>query len=241
MAATWERQFRSASGLPTDLRDRAAGLCHELGPGAGGYLVVADLHYRNVPATRREPWLVIDPMPLAGDKEFGLASLIWGRLEAADTHRLLGPLIEIGDLDQHRARAWTLVGATAKLMRATGRVAQNCEAVARDLWNLIDQVARTAATQHPDPDTRSQTAAPIEQVQGAGHPPSQRGGPIAGPADAGRGGTNPFRHRRRTSNSEQVGGCPARRRGLRDLIDSAASTALDRGLEAGCLARRHIC
>lgn len=31
--------------------------------------------------------------------------------------------------------AWTLVEATAKLLRATGRVAHNCEAIARDLSN----------------------------------------------------------------------------------------------------------
>jgi streptomycin 6-kinase len=60
-------------------------ICRELGPGSNRYLINEGLHYHNVLAGDREPWLVIDPMIVAGDREFGLSSLVWGRLEEADT------------------------------------------------------------------------------------------------------------------------------------------------------------
>jgi streptomycin 6-kinase len=133
LAARWSLDLPEAVRTPPDLRDRAAALCRELGPGANRHLVNVDLHYRNVLGASREPWLVIDPMPLAGDREFGLASLIWGRLEEADTMSLFDRLVEICDLDRDRAAAWTIVEATVKLTQSAGRVARNCETVARAL------------------------------------------------------------------------------------------------------------
>ena len=38
-----------------------------------------DLHFQNVLAGTREPWLVIDPKPLAGDLEWGVIPLFWNR------------------------------------------------------------------------------------------------------------------------------------------------------------------
>ncbi|MGW4483521.1 aminoglycoside phosphotransferase family protein [Amycolatopsis sp. NPDC004368] len=40
-----------------------------------------DLHYENVLAGQREPWLVIDPKPIAGDLEYGVFSLLWNRFD----------------------------------------------------------------------------------------------------------------------------------------------------------------
>lgn len=96
-------------------------------------MVNVDLHYRNVLGASREPWLVIDPMPVAGDREFGLASLLWGRLEEATPMALFDPLVEYCELDRDRARAWTIVEIVVKMMRSSGRVARNCETVARTL------------------------------------------------------------------------------------------------------------
>jgi hypothetical protein len=39
-------------------------LAHELGASAGDQLVHADLHYGNILAGTREPWLAIDPKPV---------------------------------------------------------------------------------------------------------------------------------------------------------------------------------
>ena len=65
LPATWER-----AGRPFEraLVDRAIGLLHELAPTprARPVLLHQDLHAGNVLAATREPWLVIDPKPLAG-------------------------------------------------------------------------------------------------------------------------------------------------------------------------------
>ena len=42
-------------------------------------LVNQDLHAQNVLRAQREPWLVIDPKPLGGEREFGIAALVRGR------------------------------------------------------------------------------------------------------------------------------------------------------------------
>ncbi len=44
-----------------------------------GRLIHADLHYENVLAAEREPWLVIDPQPMSGDPHYELAPLLWNR------------------------------------------------------------------------------------------------------------------------------------------------------------------
>jgi streptomycin 6-kinase len=60
LPATWDRLGRP---LPRALLETAVDLCRTLGPKAGSLLVNDDLHYENVLAGTREPWLVIDPKP----------------------------------------------------------------------------------------------------------------------------------------------------------------------------------
>ena len=90
-------------------RDAAA----QLGPSAGSLLVNYDLHYGNVLAGEREPWLAIDPKVVVGDPEYGVAQLLWRRLEDIGREGGLSnhfhALIENAELDLQRARAWTLV------------------------------------------------------------------------------------------------------------------------------------
>lgn len=74
-----------------------------------------DLHYGNVLAADREPWLAIDPEPLVGDPGFDL----WPALDSGwsdDPARTDAPLLvrrrfdiltEMLDLDRHRAAVWT--------------------------------------------------------------------------------------------------------------------------------------
>lgn len=118
LAARWESSLRACPRIPPELGDRAAGLCRDLASSTGSFLINPDLHYRNVLAGTREPWLVIDPMPLIGDREFGLASLVWGRHDESTTDRLMSSLVDTGGLDAARARAWTMVESTAKLVSA---------------------------------------------------------------------------------------------------------------------------
>ena len=43
-------------------------------------LIHGDLHYENVLAGDREPWLVIDPKPMSGDPHYEVAPMLWNRL-----------------------------------------------------------------------------------------------------------------------------------------------------------------
>jgi streptomycin 6-kinase len=74
-------------------------------------LVNQDLHADNVLAAEREPWLVIDPQPLTGEREFGVAAIVrgteLGHSRAAVLHRLQRVSAELG-LDQDRVRRWTI-------------------------------------------------------------------------------------------------------------------------------------
>ena len=79
-------------------------------------LVNQDLHAANVLRAAREPWLVIDPKPLAGEKEFGIASMVRGHELGHSRRQVLGRLhtlcSELG-LDRERARAWALAQTVA--------------------------------------------------------------------------------------------------------------------------------
>ncbi|WP_159943204.1 MULTISPECIES: aminoglycoside phosphotransferase family protein [unclassified Nocardiopsis] len=105
-------------------RDRLADLtarAREIAPDGGDRLLHWDLHYGNVlappPGADREPWLAIDPKPLAGHPGFDLLPALRNRWpEAAatgdprrETRRRLDLLTETAGIDRERARAWTLV------------------------------------------------------------------------------------------------------------------------------------
>ncbi|MFD7405184.1 aminoglycoside phosphotransferase family protein [Streptomyces sp. NPDC059866] len=87
----------------------------------GDRLLHWDLHYENVLASDRAPWLAIDPKPLAGDPGFDLLPAIDNRFDAADIVWRFDAMTDVMGLDRARARAWTL-----------GRVLQNC------LWETED-------------------------------------------------------------------------------------------------------
>jgi streptomycin 6-kinase len=105
----WEEAGRP---FEEDLVDAAVSALEELAPTQGEQVLIhQDLHGDNVLAAEREPWLVIDPKPLAGEREFGLASIIrsveLGHSERAVVDRLDRLSSELG-LDRERARGWAL-------------------------------------------------------------------------------------------------------------------------------------
>lgn len=116
----WAEQLRSYGTrlLPRRLAERAAAIFTELGgeDGVDARLVHTDLHDMNVLAGDREPWLAIDPKPLAAVPEFGVAPLVWNRdldaRQATSTRDHLRRRVEIacesGGLDVERAMLWTL-------------------------------------------------------------------------------------------------------------------------------------
>jgi streptomycin 6-kinase len=107
------RQQQLGRPVPEAWLATAGALAHELGASAGDRLVHADLHYGNVLAGTREPWLAIDPKPVAGDPEHAVPELLWTRvdeLEDAQAIRLLlAVLAGSGELDGEKARGWAIV------------------------------------------------------------------------------------------------------------------------------------
>nr|WP_237523002.1 aminoglycoside phosphotransferase family protein [Streptomyces sp. SID1328] len=89
------------------LRDCAAAL-GEVADEPGDRLLHWDLHYGNVLAAARAPWLAIDPKPLAGDPGFELLPALANRYDPSDTRRRFDALTAALGLDRERARAWTL-------------------------------------------------------------------------------------------------------------------------------------
>ena len=69
---------------------------------SAAWLVNQDLHGGNVLRATREPWLVVDPKPLVGEREVEASGLL---RNTRDTARWLDALTELG-FDRERALAW---------------------------------------------------------------------------------------------------------------------------------------
>ena len=69
---------------------------------SAAYLVNQDLHGGNILSAVREPWLVIDPKPLVGERELEATALL---RNADSVTRWLDVLADLG-LDRERARDW---------------------------------------------------------------------------------------------------------------------------------------
>lgn len=122
VAAGWVEelpQLWQRHGRPFDraLLDAAVAILRELGP-TQGRLVLAneDLHAENVLRGTREPWLVIDPKPIAAEREFTLVAMIRDRKEEVVAggqpvrrlRRRLDRLSSNLELDRERVRGWTI-------------------------------------------------------------------------------------------------------------------------------------
>jgi streptomycin 6-kinase len=111
------RRRQGALGEPVPGRwiDIACGLAGDLATDPGNQLVHGDLHYDNILAGSRRPWLAIDPKPAIGNPERSVAELMWDRIDDAtqphEIHTLFAALSRTGMLNPDRARAWTIVQA----------------------------------------------------------------------------------------------------------------------------------
>jgi streptomycin 6-kinase len=108
------------SPVPHRMVEQALSLGRDLvaDPASTGTMVHGDLHYENVLAGDRAPWLVIDPEPTSGDPHFEPAPLLWNRWdeiadEAATTRdavrRRFHTVVDAAGLDEQRAVAWVVV------------------------------------------------------------------------------------------------------------------------------------
>jgi streptomycin 6-kinase len=92
--------------------------------GSQGELVLLhqDLHTDNVLAAEREPWLVIDPKPLLGEREFSVAPIVRDYVlghSRRDALRRLDHLTSELGLDRERAIWWTIGQTTAWMFENT--------------------------------------------------------------------------------------------------------------------------
>jgi streptomycin 6-kinase len=106
---TWERFGRP---FERPLLDAALEALRELPLTQGEQVLLhQDLHGDNVLAAQREPWLAIDPKPLAGEREFGIAPIVRSRELGHSRAAVLARFDRLTSdlaLDRERARGWTI-------------------------------------------------------------------------------------------------------------------------------------
>lgn len=104
-------------GMPRRFAARTQSLATELLPDAPAVLLHTDLHFGNVLAAEREPWLAIDPKPFAGHPGFEFQPLLRNRVDEMGTgsalrwsvrHRLT-IAAEAAGVDVEEARLWSLL------------------------------------------------------------------------------------------------------------------------------------
>jgi streptomycin 6-kinase len=105
----WEQSGRA---VERRLVDAAVDALGSLSSSQGELVLLnQDLHGDNVLAAERESWLLIDPKPLVGEREFAVAPIVrsfeLGHSKREALHRL-DMLTSALDLDRDRARGWTI-------------------------------------------------------------------------------------------------------------------------------------
>jgi streptomycin 6-kinase len=118
-AERWTAELRELprnAPVPRRLVERAIAIGRDFvsDPDSVGRIIHGDLHYRNVLAADREPWLVIDPKPMSGDPHYEVAPLLWNRFDevAGDVRdglrRRFHAVVDAAGLDEHRTRDWVV-------------------------------------------------------------------------------------------------------------------------------------
>ena len=154
----WREQLAAVprqAPVPHRLVQQAAGIARDFAtdPATDDRLLHGDLHYDNVLAGHREPWLVIDPKPIAGDPHYEPAPMLWNRWDEVvasgdvrdAVRRRFHTLVDTGGLDEHRARDWAVL-----------RVVLNA------VWELRD----TPPGQAPDRHVLTVSVSVAKAVQG---------------------------------------------------------------------------
>lgn len=110
-------QRRLGNPVPAGILSQAIGVARTLSTDVGTSLVHGDLHYGNILAGTRQPWLAIDPKPFTGHPERSIAELLWTRLdEVADDagiRALVATVVDAAELDAGRAFAWAVMRTTS--------------------------------------------------------------------------------------------------------------------------------
>lgn len=105
----WERFGKP---LPERAIAVAVESCREFARDQTRTLLHGDLHYANVLAGEREPWLAIDPKGFAGEAAYESITVLWNRTDelgddqATGIRRRLAMWSEAAGADPERARRW---------------------------------------------------------------------------------------------------------------------------------------
>ena len=154
-AARWTTSLAELRGMdvvPRRFVDQAAGLARAFAddPATDGALLHTDLHYANVLAAQREPWLVIDPKPMSGDPAYEVAPMLWNRWEEAvadgdprgATLERMFILVDGGGLDEDRVRGWVVVRMMVNVWWAVTAAAPDLETWITSAVTLVKAVQR---------------------------------------------------------------------------------------------------
>ncbi len=105
--------------IPRRLVDQAVRLGRHLAedPATDGTLIHGDLHFENVLAGDRAPWLAIDPQPVSGDPHYEVDVLLFDRWDEVAAvgdvreavRRRFHAVVDVAGLDEERARDWVIV------------------------------------------------------------------------------------------------------------------------------------
>ncbi len=117
----WTPQLRALprdAPIPHRLVEQTLSLVADLfAVDTGGVMLHGVLHYQNVLAGDRHPWLVIDPKPMAGDPHYEPAPMLWNRWDEAVAsgnlrfalRRRFHTIVDAAGLDEELARDWVVV------------------------------------------------------------------------------------------------------------------------------------
>jgi streptomycin 6-kinase len=117
--ATYLSAVQRSAAVPHRLVEQSLAIARDFvsDPATDGILVHTDLHYENVLAADRGPWLVIDPKPLSGDPHFEPAPMLFNRWDEVvasrdvrdAVRRRFLTIVDSAELDEERARDWVVL------------------------------------------------------------------------------------------------------------------------------------
>ncbi|MET0702702.1 MAG: aminoglycoside phosphotransferase family protein [Mycobacterium sp.] len=127
----WIAEFQAlprSAPIPHRLVEQAMTLGRDLIADSGRDTVLhGDLHYGNVLAADRAPWLAISPKPMNGDPHYEVAPMLWHRWDELAGHIRSGvrhrfhTVVDVAGFDEDRARAWIIVRVVHEATRELGR------------------------------------------------------------------------------------------------------------------------
>jgi streptomycin 6-kinase len=122
----WTSRFQQlprSAPIPHRLVEQATALSRELADEPAGTVVHGNLHYANVLAADRDPWLAIAPRPVNGDPHYEVAPMLWHRWDDLTgnirdgVRRRFYTLVDAAGFDEDRARAWVVVRVVQQAIR----------------------------------------------------------------------------------------------------------------------------